>query len=222
MKYVIEVSNLSKSFYFPKKVDVLKDVSLSIEKGKSAAIMGASGEGKTTLLHLIGSLEKPDCGKVLIKGKEVTTKNCASIRNSLIGFIFQTSNLLEDLTALENVILPSMIARKNDKLQLKNAYELLDMVGLSNRKHFYAKQLSGGEKQRVAIARAYINNPEIILADEPSGNLDHENATAIHEMLIRSCKDFNKTLILVTHNQELASYCDRQYLLKNKQLIIAN
>ncbi|PIS00870.1 MAG: ABC transporter ATP-binding protein [Chlamydiae bacterium CG10_big_fil_rev_8_21_14_0_10_35_9] len=221
MKYLIEVCNLSKSFYFPKKIDVLKDVSLSIEKGKSAAIMGASGEGKTTLLHLIGSLEKPDCGKVLIKEKEVTSQNCASIRNSLIGFIFQTSNLLEDLTALENVMLPSMIARKNDKLQLKKAYELLDMVGLSNRKHFYAKQLSGGEKQRVAIARAYINNPEIILADEPSGNLDHENATIIHEMLISSCKDFNKTLILVTHNQELASYCDLQYLLKNKQLIIS-
>lgn len=221
MKYILDVHNLSKSFYFPKKIDVLKDISFSIEKGKSAAIMGASGEGKTTFLHLIGSLEKPDSGKIFINEKEVTPQNCATIRNTTIGFIFQTSNLLEDLTALENVLLPSMIARKNIKLQLEKANELLDMVGLSSRMHFYAKQLSGGEKQRVAIARAYINNPEIILADEPSGNLDHDNAKMIHEMLIDSCKSLNKTLILVTHNQELSSYCDQQYLLKNKQLIIS-
>lgn len=190
-------------------VTILHDISLEVEAGQTVAITGKSGEGKSTLLHILGTLEKPSSGELFICGKPL--KNLPQIRNRHIGFIFQSFNLLEEYTVLENVLMPGKIGRH--KLDHIRALTLLEEVGLSHRADFPAKLLSGGEKQRAAIARALYNDPDLILADEPSGNLDHSHSVAIHEMLIGSAKKRNKALIIVTHDPELASLCDRTYLL---------
>ncbi|OGN65279.1 MAG: ABC transporter ATP-binding protein [Chlamydiae bacterium RIFCSPLOWO2_01_FULL_28_7] len=207
---VLEAKNISKTFYGPSKIEILKDISLNLHKGESIAIMGNSGEGKTTLLHILGNLEEKDGGTLRILNN---TKIDNKMLNKNIGFIFQFYNLLEDLTVLENVLMPYLIARK--KLDNFKAEQLLEMVSLENRKNFFAKSLSGGEKQRVAIARAFCNNPEIILADEPSGNLDSKNSKQIHKLLLNSVKKLNKSLIVATHNRDLANLCDKVYLLKD-------
>lgn len=218
----LEALEIHKSFYHPVKVQVLKGISLKVKKGESIAIMAASGEGKSTLLHILGSLE-PSCkGSLYIAKKEVSKSNSSSIRNHHIGFIFQTYNLLENYTSLENIIMPARIARKkiskNSEIWEKALF-LLETVGLQNRAHFHTKLLSGGEKQRIAIARAFCNDPEIILADEPSGNLDHSTSLKIHELLLSCTKNNNKSLIVATHDRELAKLCDRCLFLQEGKII---
>lgn len=214
---ILKARQIYKSFRSPQKVDLLSDISLDVKAGESIAICGRSGEGKTTLLHILGTLEKPDRGQIEIGGHLITNFNASSIRNKYIGFIFQSFNLLEDFTALENVLMPARIARK--AADRKKGLELLSSVGLEDRADFPAKLLSGGERQRVAIARALCNEPELILADEPSGNLDQANAQNIAHLLIQIVKEKGKSLILVTHDQELAALCDQKLILQSRFLL---
>ncbi len=223
-KHVISAKNLAKTFYSPEPVCVLKRIDLEVDKGASIAIMGKSGEGKSTLLHILGTLEKPCSGELAICGQSIRSGSLASLRNQHIGFIFQSFNLLDDYTVLENVLMPAKIARLPTTPQspsYKRACSLLEQIGLAPRADFLAKLLSGGEKQRVAIARALLNNPELILADEPSGNLDHSHSQAIHELLLQLTKQEGKTLIVVTHDTELASLCDQKYHLKDGTLCVS-
>lgn len=206
---ILQAKKICKRFEKPTLVEVLKGVSLEIFAGESVAITGKSGEGKSTLLHILGTLEEASEGEILICGKPLL--NLPEIRNRHIGFIFQTFNLLEDYTVLENVLMPAKIGRS--PLNREKGLQLLEEVGLLHRADFPAKLLSGGEKQRAAIARAFCNDPDLILADEPSGNLDHAHSVVIHELLINSAKKRNKALIIVTHDNELASLCDTGYLL---------
>lgn len=213
---ILSARRLSKSFKSPQLVPVFSELSLDANAGDTIAICGRSGEGKTTLLHILGTLEKPDSGELFIAGQAVTSFNAAEIRRKRIGFVFQSYNLLEDFTALENVLMPARIARKRP--DPKKGLDLLKEVGLLDRAHFSAKLLSGGERQRVAIARALCNDPDLLLADEPTGNLDRANARQIGEILISCASKRGKTLILVTHDQELAALCSRRYILASGQL----
>lgn len=213
---VLKATKLKKTFRYPVKVPILNGADLTVNSGETVAIMGRSGEGKTTLLHILGTLEKACEGKIEIAGQDVSTFNKTTIRNQNIGFIFQSFHLLEDYTPLENILMPARIARKSTKKgspAYSRALHLLEEVGLSDRAHFQTKQLSGGEKQRVAIARAMFNDPDLILADEPSGNLDRKTSLHIHELLLNFAKNNNKALIVVTHDPELAAKCDHQYRL---------
>jgi lipoprotein-releasing system ATP-binding protein len=210
----LTAQDLWKSYEDP-HVDILRGISLKVEPGESVAICGRSGEGKTTLLHLLGGLENPSRGIVRI-GDELLYKGASSLRNLKIGFVFQSFHLLDDCTALENVLMPSRIARR--PLDIAHGLELLRRVGLESRAHFPAHLLSGGEKQRVAFARALCNDPDFILADEPSGNLDRGHAQRIGELLLE-CTCRKKGLILVTHDPELAALCQRRYTLQNGVLL---
>jgi len=194
-------------------LQVLKGLDLEIDKGELVSIVGASGSGKTTLLQLLGTLEKADSGEIIIDGKSVqklSEKQLAIFRNQKIGFVFQFHNLLAEFSALENVCLPAFIAGKNKKSAEKNATELLKMLGLENCLHHKPNKLSGGEQQRVAVARALINCPAVIFADEPSGNLDSKNAEELHQLLIKLNKEKGQTIVVVTHNAELANMANRK------------
>lgn len=218
---IIIAKKLCKSFSSPSIVHVLKEIDLEIKEATAVAIMGKSGEGKSTLLHILGTLEKPTSGELLLCGQSIDSVPLAPLRNHHIGFIFQSYNLLDDYTVLENILMPAKIARlptHSKSPSHQRARMLLAKVGLSSRADFLAKLLSGGEKQRVAIARALLNNPELILADEPSGNLDHINSQTVHQLLLQLTRDEGKTLVVVTHDPELASLCDRTYLLKDGRL----
>jgi lipoprotein-releasing system ATP-binding protein len=215
---ILEATNIRKTFYSPTKVEVLKDINLKVFPGETIAIMGASGEGKSTLLHILGSLESPSEGSLKIAQRSITRSNNASLRNEHIGFIFQGFHLLEDYTILENTLIPAMIARKSTKKNSESyqrVLKLIEEVKLTNRLHFSAKLLSGGEKQRVAIVRALCNNPSLILADEPTGNLDHQTSLEIIQVLLSFAKKSNKALIIVTHDIELAKMCDRILTLRD-------
>ncbi len=214
MSPVLSAKNISKSF---PGIELLNQLSLEVAAGEAVAIMGKSGTGKSTLLHILGTLEAPSAGEVAIAGQLARPANTSLIRNRHVGFIFQAFHLLEEETALFNVLMPAKIARK-EKEQLPRALELLSKVELASRKDLLVKHLSGGEKQRVAIARALCNDPELILADEPTGNLDHATSQAIHALLIGTAKKFNKALIVVTHDPELAALCDRTLILKEGHL----
>lgn len=220
-KTILKARNIHKSFFQPAPVQILKGIDLSVNQGESLAIMGRSGQGKSTLLHILGTLESPCEGEIEIAGHKVNFFNKCKIRNRHLAFIFQSFHLLEDYTAIENVLMPARIARKRTTKYSK-AYQagmdLLEMVGLEDRAHFHTKLLSGGEKQRVAIARALCNDPDIIFADEPSGNLDKHTSAAIHELLLGYTKKAGKTLIVVTHDHELAQLCDKTLHLSNGQL----
>jgi lipoprotein-releasing system ATP-binding protein len=217
MKPLLSAKNLKKEFKTRETVEILKNVSLEIYPGESVAITGRSGEGKTTLLHILGTLEPFNSGELILDGNSFDSNSLPKFRNNRIGFIFQAFNLLEDFTALENVLMPSQIARK--PFDQKKGMELLTLVGLKNRANLLAKKLSGGERQRVAIARALCNDPDILFADEPSGNLDTENAEAVSTLLFNLVQKHNKTLILVTHDLELASHCDRKFTLSQGSLL---
>ena len=215
---VLQAKNIHKIFKKPDNLHILKGIDLELKQNESIAIMGASGVGKTTLLHILGTLESFSTGSLNILNN-TTLKD--EIRNKHIGFIFQSYNLLEDLTLLDNILMPARIARKKvtaTSEAYKKANLLLEEVGLENRKDYLAKNLSGGERQRAAIARAFCNDPDIILADEPSGNLDFDNSNIIHNLLINSVKKFNKSLIVATHDKKLASLCDKIYYLENGKL----
>lgn len=220
-RFVLEAINLSKTFKNPTKISILENLHLKVEKGETVAIKGRSGEGKSTLLQILGTLDSQTSGTLSILGQKVSMFNKSKIRSENLGFIFQSFHLLEDYTALENVLIPAKIARKPTEKgspSYKRALNLLEQVGLLDRAHFNAKLLSGGEKQRVSIARALSNDPDILLADEPSGNLDKETAKVIHDLLIHFAKDQNKSLIVVTHDDLLASLTDTNYILHEKKL----
>ncbi|GAB4232574.1 MAG: ABC transporter ATP-binding protein [Chlamydiales bacterium] len=221
---ILKATELSKTYYDPRPISVLKDIHLEVFKGESIAIMGRSGEGKSTLLHILGTLENSCSGKLHIAGSEVNSFNKPRIRNKHIGFIFQSFHLFNDLTVLENVLLPASIGRhavRRNSPAWKHAHSLLATVGLEERIHFPAKLLSGGEKQRVAIARALCNDPDILLADEPSGNLDSVTAEGIHRLLTDFARSQGKTLIVVTHDHSLAALCDRQFLINEGHISLS-
>lgn len=219
---MVEVKNLVKKYG---KLSVVNDVSLTIAKGELVSITGASGAGKSTLLHLMGALDLPDAGSVLIDGVDLFTlssKKQAEFRNKKIGFVFQFHHLLPEFTALENVAMPLWIANKDKKKGLLEAEKMLDIVGLSARINHKPNALSGGEQQRVAIARALVNNPSIVMADEPTGNLDSANADAIHQLFVRLRKELSQTFVLVTHNKELAALTDRNLEMRDGRIVGAD
>lgn len=219
--FILKAKSLKKTFLSPKRIEILKGIDLKVEKGESVAIMGRSGQGKSTLLQILGTLDTPGSGTLEICGTEITRFNKSVIRNQKLGFIFQSFHLLEDYTALDNVLMPAKIARQSTAPKspaYDRAWKLLEHVGLSDRAHFNTKLLSGGEKQRIAIARALCNDPDILFADEPSGNLDKETSAHIHELLLSFCHKENKTLIAVTHDPVLASLCTRTLILENGHL----
>ena len=200
------------------RISALQDVSFEMSQGELALLVGPSGSGKTTLLNLIAALDRPDCGEIIVGGAEITglsRSSAALYRNEQVGFIFQSYNLLPQLTALENVLLPMLPKRRADR---GRAGELLDAVGLSDRGSHRPSELSGGEQQRVAIARALANDPAIILADEPTGNLDDDNARRVAELLSSACRERGKSLILVTHDREMIHPVDRVFAMRDGSL----
>ena len=201
---------------------VLKGVNLNINKGEFVSITGASGAGKTTLLQLLGTLDDVQTGSLIINNKEVNTlnqKELASFRNKETGFVFQFHNLLVEFTALENICLPAFISGIDRKKAEEKGLELLALLGLSNRADHKPDELSGGEQQRVAVARALINSPSIILADEPSGNLDSKNATELHNLFLKLNKELGQTFVIITHNKELANLGSRKLEMKDGKII---
>jgi lipoprotein-releasing system ATP-binding protein len=216
---MVEVKNLIKKYG---TLTVVNDVSLSIAKGELVSITGASGAGKSTLLHLMGALDIPDAGKVLIEGIDLfslSSRQQAKFRNEKIGFVFQFHHLLPEFSALENVAMPLWIAGKEKSEGLKEAARMLEIVGLSSRENNKPGALSGGEQQRVAIARALINKPSIVMADEPTGNLDSANADAIHQLFVQLRRDLSQTFVLVTHNKDLAALTDRNLEMRDGHII---
>ena len=208
---MIEIKNIKKSFG---NLQVLKGIDLHINKGEVVSIVGPSGAGKTTLLQIMGTLDDADSGSVIINGTDVTRlsqNELAKFRNLHLGFVFQFHQLLPEFTALENVMIPGMIAGKNTKELKARALELLDFLGLKERAEHKPSQLSGGEKQRVAVARALINNPEVILADEPSGSLDSQNKEELHKLFFDLRDKFGQTFVIVTHDERLSEITDRKY-----------
>ena len=216
---MIEVREIEKSYG---SLQVLKKVSLSIENSKVVTIVGPSGAGKSTLLHIIGTLDRPDSGEVVIDGvnlRSLSDDKLSEFRNRHIGFVYQFHHLLPEFTALENVAMPALIAGTNRKDAFKRAAELLDFLKLADRTDHKPSQLSGGEQQRVSVARALMNNPELILADEPSGNLDTENARKLHDLFFVLRDTFHQTFLIVTHNEELAHLSDRKIVLQDGVVI---
>jgi len=201
---------------------ILRGVSLDIPSGLSVAITGRSGSGKSTLLNILGGLDRSDGGKAFVGGAEITSlseKGLSAYRSKRVGFIFQFHYLLKDFTALENVMLPAYIAGINKKKALDRARALLSDVRLDDRSGHYPSQLSGGERQRVAVARSMVNDPDLILADEPTGNLDPDNSAVVSELLFASAEKWGKTLLVVTHDENLAGRAMARYVLENGQLV---
>jgi len=212
---MIKLTGIEKSYG---SLKVLKGIDLEIPEGEVIAICGASGAGKSTLLHIMGTLDHPDKGEVLFDNSSVFALNDQELslfRNRNIGFVFQFHHLLPEFTAVENVALPAMIAGESKKNALKKAQEMLQIMQLSERFLHKPAQLSGGEQQRVAVARALINNPKVVLADEPSGNLDTEHAKNLHQLFFNLRDQFKKTFVIVTHNEELANLSDRKIVIQD-------
>lgn len=205
------------------QLKVLKGVDLKVDKGEIVAIVGASGAGKSTLLHILGTLDTPDLGKVTIHNTDVfaqSQKQLAQFRNQSIGFVFQFHNLLPEFTALENIIIPGIIGGRDESEVKKRAVELMNLLGLSDRADHKPAQLSGGEQQRTAVARALINSPDLILADEPSGNLDSKNAVDLHNLFFQLRKELGQTFIIVTHNSDLSRMADRRLEIRDGQILV--
>jgi lipoprotein-releasing system ATP-binding protein len=207
---LIELKGIKKNYG---KLEILKGIDLSVKKGELISIVGSSGAGKSTLLQIIGTLDSPNHGQLLIDNKDLNKLNKAKLstfRNKNIGFIFQFHNLLPEFSALENICIPAFIGGKSQKDAQKSAFDLLKRLKLEDRANHKPSQLSGGEQQRVAVARALINQPTILLADEPSGNLDSKNADDLHKLIIEINKEFNQTCIVVTHNEGFANMAHRK------------
>lgn len=216
---MLQVTNIHKKYG---SLEVLKGIDLAIVRGEVVSIVGASGAGKSTLLHILGTLDTADSGQVLFEGQDIarmTAAEMARFRNRHIGFIFQFHNLLPEFTALENACLPGFLAGRPEKEVQAQAAELLHMLNLSHRLHHKPSELSGGEQQRTAVARALINAPRIIFADEPSGNLDSQNANELHEIFFRLRNEFNQTFVIVTHNEQLADMADRKLVMKDGLIV---
>jgi len=212
---MVETKGITKSFG---SLQVLKGIDLLIRKKEIVAIVGPSGAGKTTLLQIIGTLDSPQTGTVTINGVDpflLNERERASFRNRQIGFVFQFHHLLPEFTALENVMIPHLIRSRNSREAERKGRELIDFLGLNERKHHKPSELSGGEKQRVAVARALINNPAVILADEPSGSLDTKNKDELHELFFKLRNEMGQTFVIVTHDTNLASLADRIIRLKD-------
>jgi len=204
------------------QLKILKGVDLEVKKGEIVTIVGASGAGKSSLLNILGTLDKPDSGNVVIGSTDVnklSNKDLSAFRNSQIGFVFQFHHLLVEFNAIENVCIPALIAGDTRAVAEKKAHKLLDRLGLSERINHKPSQLSGGEQQRVAVARALINEPALVFADEPSGNLDSVNANELHHLFSDLRNEFNQTFVIVTHNEHLAELSDRKILMKDGLIV---
>ena len=218
---MIEAKGIEKSFGTLK---VLKGIDLQVEKSEVASIMGASGAGKSTLLQILGTLSTPDAGSLIIDGTDITglgRREISRFRNLKLGFVFQFHHLLPEFTSLENVMIPALIAGKSEKTAKDDALKLLDTMGLAERTSHKPSELSGGEQQRVAIARALVNRPAVLFADEPSGNLDSVTKSEIHNLFFRLRDELGQTIVIVTHDPELAKMCDRTLFMKDGQFLSA-
>jgi len=216
---MIEIKGVTKSFG---SLQVLKGIDLRIEKGEIVSIVGPSGAGKTTLLQILGTLDKPDSGSVVVDGIEtstLSTNKLSEFRNKHLGFVFQFHQLLPEFTAIENIMIPAYIAGMKPKETRIRAEELLEFMGLSDRATHKPNELSGGEKQRVAVARALMNNPAVILADEPSGSLDSKNKEELHKLFFELRDKFGQTFVIVTHDETLATLTDRTIHLKDGRIV---
>lgn len=216
---MIEAKGITKAY---ESLAVLKGVDLKIDKGEVVSIVGRSGAGKSTLLHILGTLDSPDQGSLLVKGESVfdlSTKKLAAFRNKHIGFIFQFHHLLPEFTAVENVCIPAFIDNVSPEKAQQRAKELLDYLGLAERFEHKPNQLSGGEQQRVAVARALMNQPAVVFADEPTGNLDSGTSEELHELIFQLRKDFQQSFVIVTHNEELAKLSDRCLVMEDGRLV---
>ena len=207
---MLKAENITKKFG---NIQVLNGISMQVSKGEIISIVGASGAGKSTLLQILGTIEKPDSGIITLNDKSLVglkDKELSATRNKMIGFVFQFHHLLPEFTALENICIPAFIAGKGKSSAEEKAKELLGLMNLTNRSTHKPNEMSGGEQQRVAIARALINNPAVILADEPSGNLDSEASDALHKLIFTLREELKQTFVIVTHNKELANMADRK------------
>ncbi|AKC95308.1 lipoprotein ABC transporter ATP-binding protein [Sneathia vaginalis] len=218
---LLKIENLTKEYKTKvEDIKIFSNINLTIDKGNLISIQGKSGSGKTTLLNILGLLDTKYDGKVEFFNQS-SYKSLEKLRAKNIGFVFQFHYLLPEFTALENVMLPALAMKESSKNEIrKRAIELLKLVDLEDRINFYPNELSGGQKQRVAIARALINNPSIVLADEPTGNLDEENSKKINDLFIKLNKENAQTIILVTHSQNLANIANKKYILKNRELVV--
>ncbi len=217
---MVKGTNIRKAYG---NLQVLKGVDIEIQKGEVVSIVGASGAGKSTLLHILGTLDRPDTGEVTIDGQvinKLSDRNLAKFRNQKIGFVFQFHHLLPEFTALENVCIPAYLMGKSEKEAVKEAHRLLEFLGLNDRVTHKPNELSGGEQQRVAVARALINRPSVLLADEPSGNLDSDNSTDLHQLFFKLRDEFDQTFIIVTHNEQLANMADRKLVMRDGGLVL--
>lgn len=219
---MIDIKGITKSFG---SLQVLKGIDLHIERGEVVSIVGPSGAGKTTLLQIIGTLDHPDSGSIVVNGINVgnlSTSKLSDFRNNHLGFVFQFHQLLPEFTAMENIMIPAFIGGKKTGETHRRAEELLDFMGLADRSTHKPNELSGGEKQRVAVARALMNNPAVILADEPSGSLDSKNKDELHKLFFELRDRFGQTFVIVTHDESLASLTDRTIYLRDGQIIETN
>lgn len=216
---ILEGKQLFKSYG---DLNVLKGIDIGIDKGEIVSIVGASGAGKSTLLHILGTLDTADAGDLFIQGDNVTKLNSnqmAKFRNVNIGFVFQFHNLLPEFSAMENICIPGYISKRDTNEVETKAMQLMDLLGISNRMNNKPSELSGGEQQRASVARALINDPKIVFADEPSGNLDSKNANELHELFFQLRKELNQTFVIVTHNEHLAQMADRILEIKDGLIV---